>query len=124
MPNILIVDDEPLISAMLEDWLVELGFDVVGPAHCVDDALALIAEHAASLDGAILDVTLRDGTSYPVADELRQRGVPFAFATGHAHGKQPPRFGDALTLFKPFVFEDIQATVAQILGSSRSSRDA
>ena len=33
MAKILIVDDEPLITAMLEDWLSEMGHDVVGPAH-------------------------------------------------------------------------------------------
>ena len=31
MARILIVDDEPLITAMLEDWLSELGDSVVGP---------------------------------------------------------------------------------------------
>ena len=33
MARILIVYDEPLITAMLEDWLSELGYVAVGPAH-------------------------------------------------------------------------------------------
>ena len=41
MAKILIVDDEPLITAMLEDWLSELGHDVVGPAHNLAKALEL-----------------------------------------------------------------------------------
>ena len=120
MPRILVVDDETLISALLEDWLVELGCEVVGPADCVETALALIAEHAASLNGAILDVTLGDKDSYPVADELRQRGIPFAFSTGHGPGGLPPRFGDAITLFKPFLFDDMKAAVARMLGPRAS----
>ena len=31
--RILIVDDEPLISLLLEDWLGELGHEVADPAH-------------------------------------------------------------------------------------------
>ena len=33
MARILVVDDEPLISAMTKDWLLELGHAVVGPAY-------------------------------------------------------------------------------------------
>ena len=40
--RILIVDDEPMISMLLEDWVEELGHEVVGPARDVASALALI----------------------------------------------------------------------------------
>jgi CheY-like chemotaxis protein len=80
MPRILLVDDEALIAAMLHEWVVELGFDVAGPTACVESALALIVKEAKTLSGAILDVTLGQGDSYPIADELHRLGIPFAFA--------------------------------------------
>ena len=55
MAKILIVDDEPLITAMLEDWLSELGHDVVGPAHNLAKALELAKSE---IDAAIVDVSL------------------------------------------------------------------
>ena len=81
MPRILVVDDEPLISMLVENWLGELGCKVVGPARTVADGLALTD---GQLDGAILDVNLTGGTCYPLANALRLRGVPLAFATGDA----------------------------------------
>jgi CheY-like chemotaxis protein len=38
VPRILVVDDERLISMLVEDWLGELGCEVVGPAGAVADA--------------------------------------------------------------------------------------
>ena len=95
MARILVVDDEPLISAMTEDWLSELGHVVVGPAHNLAAALKL-AEM--DLDAAIVDVALGKDKSYPLADALSARGVPFALTTGYGpDGIEPevPRPFDA-----------------------------
>ena len=73
------VDDEVLITLMIEDWLTELGHTVVGPASCVASALQLSDQ----AECALLDLTIRGGSCYPVAEALAQRGIPFAFATGH-----------------------------------------
>ena len=108
--RILIVDDEPLIAALLEDWLLELGYQVAGPACSVADALAILA--GGGIDGAILDVTLGRETSYPVAEELRRLAVPFVFATGHSADHLEPEFQDAVTLAKPFDFADVQRALA------------
>ena len=56
MPRILVVDDEPLVSMLVEDWLRELGCEVVGPARSVQQGLDFVG--TAPLDGAILDVNL------------------------------------------------------------------
>ena len=53
--KILTVDDEPLITAMLEDWLVRTGHDVVGLAHNLAKALELAESET---DAAIVDVSL------------------------------------------------------------------
>jgi DNA-binding response OmpR family regulator len=112
MPRILVLDDEPLISMMLEEWLTELGYETLGPANSVRSALDFIAN--AALDAAILDVSLGDEQCYSVADALRGRGIPFALATGHgAHGVDI-RFKDALVLSKPFDFEEVRDVMAKL----------
>jgi len=42
MPRVLVVDDEPLIAMMVEDWLSELQYETVGPVGSAPEALALI----------------------------------------------------------------------------------
>jgi hypothetical protein len=64
MARILIVDHEPLITAMLEDWLSELGDIVVGPADSLASALELADS---DIDAAIVDVSLGKDNSYPVS---------------------------------------------------------
>ena len=80
-PRVLVVEDEPLIAMLVQEWLEELNCSVVGPAASVTGALELIA--GVELHGAVLDVSLGKEKSFPIADELRKRGVPFAFATGY-----------------------------------------
>ncbi len=67
MAKLLIVDDEPLITAMTEDWLSELGHLVVGPAHNLATAMELAAS---DIDAAIVDVSLGKDNSCPLVDAL------------------------------------------------------
>jgi CheY-like chemotaxis protein len=118
MARILIVEDEPLIAMMAGEWLEELGHVVVGPAHDLKSALEL-AE--GDLDGAILDVTLGRESSYPAADRLRERGVPFAFSTGHGPEGLDRERQAVLQLQKPFEFERFRTVVEALLGSAPRS---
>jgi hypothetical protein len=49
----------------------------------------------------VLDVNLQGEMVYPVADALRERGVPFVFATGYDHLHIPANFGDIAICEKP-----------------------
>ena len=100
----------------MEDWLTELGCETVGPANSVRAALTLIDTTAP--DAAILDVSLRNENSYPVADALRGRAIPFAFATGYGASSIDVRFKDALILSKPFDFEAVKRVVTALLEKS------
>ena len=100
MAKILIVDDEPLITAMLEDWLSELGHDVVGPAHNLAKALELAESE---IDAAIVDVSLGKDNAYPLVEALVARGLPLALATGHGQDGIDPRYRTQSTLRKPFI---------------------
>jgi CheY-like chemotaxis protein len=113
MPRILVVDDEPLIAMMVEDWLGELQCETVGPAGSAQEALALI--QGRELDGAILDVSLGNHDSFAVAAALRERAVPFAFATGHGRDRIEERFKDVPTLLKPYNFDSVRKVLATML---------
>jgi CheY-like chemotaxis protein len=125
MARILIVDDEPLITAMLEDWLSELGDVPVGPAHNLARALELAES---DIDAAIVDVSLGEGNSYPLLETLIARGLPFALATGHGQEGIEPGYREHATLTKPFEFatfrqalDQLKAAEGRIGGDARNS---
>ena len=111
--RILVVEDEPLVAMLLEDMLGDLGFDVIGPALRLDAALGLV--DAGPLDAAILDVNLGRGRSYPVAEKLAARGVPFLFATGYGSAGAD-WCGAVPVLRKPFEQKALGAALANLLG--------
>jgi DNA-binding response OmpR family regulator len=91
----------------------------VGPARTVADGLALAD---GQLDGAILDVNLAGGTCYLLANALRSRGVPLAFATGDGGLDEGEGFEDPILLPKPFDFENVKETLEALLEQSRKVR--
>ncbi len=110
--NILIVEDEPLIAMMLEDFLDSLGHCVVGTCEAVEDALALVER--GGFDVAIIDVQLKDGRNvWPVADRLADIGKPFILATG-GHVEPPPeRHSSVPVLSKPYTIDAIEPALAE-----------
>ena len=112
--SILIVEDEPLIAMMLEDFLESLGHRVVATCDSIDDALGW-AENG-GFDVAIIDVQLKDGKSvWPVADKLAKAGTPFIVATG-GHVEPPPAaHADAPVLSKPYTIDSIEPAIEQAL---------
>lgn len=105
--RILIVEDEPLIAMMLEDFLDMLGRQVAGTADCVAAALELI--EAGGIDAAILDVNLAGGeTSWPIADALAAAGVPFVVATGGSGDTISAAHQHCPILAKPFTMDAVE----------------
>jgi DNA-binding response OmpR family regulator len=110
--SVLIIEDEPLISMMMEDFVDMLGYSVAGAVDCVTDALGQV--EAGGFDMAILDVHLRDGVCWPVADALAARNIPFLIATG-GHVEPPPAaHANAPQLAKPFTLDGVTAALAAI----------
>ena len=109
--RILIVEDEPLIAMMLEDFIEMVGKAVAGTADNVASALAVIGEGI--VDAAILDLNLRGGEkSTPVAAALSERGIPFVFATGGSDDSVDPAYRDRPCLQKPFTMESVERVIA------------
>jgi CheY-like chemotaxis protein len=110
--SILIVEDEPLIAMMLEDFLDSLGHRIAGTCESVADALAIVER--GDFDIAIIDVQLKNGEKvWPVADRLADTGKPFILATG-GHVEPPPeRHADAPVLAKPYTIDAIEPALAE-----------
>ena len=81
--TVLIVDDEPFIAMALAEAIEDLGGQVAGPYVSVSEALAGLATNG-SVDGAILDLNLGDGTIGPVLDVIATRGIPAVIQTGYS----------------------------------------
>jgi DNA-binding NtrC family response regulator len=108
--RILVVEDEAMISMLLEDMVLDCGGELVGPVARFDDALALA--HKAEFGVAVLDLNLNGTLSYPIAEVIRERGIPVIFATGYGADGVLDRFRDCPTLQKPFSQQDFAEAVA------------
>ncbi len=98
--RILVVEDEMLVAGMLQRMLGELGYAVIGPASAVNEAMEIIG--GGGIDAAILDINLDGEMSYPVADELTSRGIPFVFSTGYGGEDLRDGYEGIPLLKKPF----------------------
>jgi CheY-like chemotaxis protein len=114
MARILIVDDEPLITATMEEWLSELGHFVIGPAHNLAKALELAES---DVDAAIVDVSLGKDDSYPLVDALIARGLPFALATGYGRDGVAPQYREQPTLGKSFGFAAFRGAIDHLIAA-------
>jgi DNA-binding NtrC family response regulator len=98
--TILIVDDEAIIALDLAMMVEDRGAVVMGPAGSVRQAEELVEREA--VDGAILDVDLRDHDVFPLADRLAAQRTPFVFHTGRSdRATLRARYGDVPIVDKP-----------------------
>ena len=103
--TILIVEDEPLIAMMLEDFLLSLGHQVRATCDSVSEALK--AAQAADFDLAILDVNLKGESVWPVAAALRERAIPFILASGGHVDPPPAEFAGVPMIDKPYTIDRV-----------------
>lgn len=109
MAKILIVEDEMLVAMFIEDTVLDLGHQVVGPAMRLETALDIAASE--DIDFAILDINLAGKQSFPVADRLCERGIPFMFASGYGAAGLTAPYQEAPVLQKPFAPEQIESAL-------------
>ena len=96
--HVLIVEDDELVA----DHLAALVRDQLGcvpiVAGTTGSAMALVAER---VDFSFLDIKVSDGLTFPLAQHLRERGVPFVFVSASDPGRVPPELATAPFLRKP-----------------------
>ncbi len=111
--RVLVVEDEMTIALLVEEMLIGLGHEVAGLALRLSQATKLAQN--AQIDFAVLDVNLDGGPSFPVAQILESRGVPFVFATGYGSaGVDACYRGRGIVIKKPFDAKDLKAAIDRV----------
>lgn len=111
--RVLIVEDEALVAMLIEDVLIDLGHSIAGVGGRLAEAMRL-AENA-EIDLAILDLNLNGERTYPIAQALRARGVPFVFATGYGAAGVDEQWRHVPILQKPFEPHQLDAAIRAAL---------
>jgi CheY-like chemotaxis protein len=117
--RVLVVEDEMMVSMLIEDMLGDLGCKVIGPASRLDEAMELA--NAVELDCAVLDVNLGGQPIFPLADLLRERGAPFAFATGYGDAGLRDVDKGSPVLQKPFREGDLARVLGELVAAVGSA---
>lgn len=110
----LVVEDEAIIAMMIEDMIGDLGHEVAARAGDIGEAAAMARTLA--IDFAVLDVNLDGQTTFPVAEILTERGIPFVFATGYGAAALTWKWRNTPTLQKPFRASDLAKVMASTAG--------
>lgn len=100
--RVLVIEDDYWVAQLLVELLANAGAEVLGPFGWIDEALAFIADHTDSFDSAVLDINLHGAKSYPIADALIAKQIPFVFTTGYGSAGIDPPYGEHLRCAKPF----------------------
>lgn len=121
-PRIMLVEDDWLVAMDLADQLAEAGYEIVGPAPCIDRARALLETEL--VDAALLDIALDASSSYPAAEALMRSGIPFAFVTAQTARELRPDFQKHLLISKPVPRAVLVETVRDLLVGGLSAAPA
>ena len=118
---VLVAEDEMALAMLVEDILDDAGYRVLKAAR-VPAAVQLATD--ATIDAAILDINLGGTMVFPVAARLRQRGIPFLFASGYGKDGIPAEYAGYPVLQKPYLPPRLQAMLAQVLAVGPPGQDA
>jgi CheY-like chemotaxis protein len=116
--SILVVEDEPIFATETACAIVAAGGSVVGPAYSLAEAFAMT--EGAELDGALLDLNLRNEKVFSLADKLADRGVPIVFVTGEIWPVIPERHAGCRVVGKPITDTKVVAAIGSAIEEERS----
>lgn len=114
--RVLVVEDTLLVSIEVQAALTRLGCLIAGAPARLPDALSALDD--GPIDAVLLDLNINGEPSYPVAEALMQRGIPFVFMTGYQAESLEPEFQAFPCLTKPFGTDDLRRALASLLGSA------
>lgn len=121
--EILVVDDQPEVRAIVREMLERAGW-VVRAADTSASALEILAERGESIGLALVDIILRESDGLSLARELRRMRPKLAIVMLSGRLNEESRWivheNGHHFLPKPFSFAELRDTVATILGDPGS----
>jgi DNA-binding response OmpR family regulator len=120
--RVLVIEDEFLIAAMVEDLLADFECDCVGPIANLEEGVA--AARTEIVDVAIINLMIQGKPAYAVTEALAERNIPFCFASGVRPTDLPERWRDRPFLTKPYVIADVRAFLVTVLPSLPGEKPA
>lgn len=115
--RILVAEDELIVAFDLCDTVAEAGFEVEGPHSGISSAMLAFQKEKPDL--AILDISLDDGSVFPLARKLEEEDIPIIFHSGrHTRQEVEDHFPKAVTLLKPCPPADVLSAVSKVLAAA------
>lgn len=115
--RILILEENADVADLLAGMISSFGCEVLGPVEQVEDAMELIS--GVAVDAAILDVSIKGEISFVLADELRRKGTPYAFASGNKTPASIERYAPAPIITKPYARAYIFEVLRELICKAR-----
>jgi len=116
--RIMVVEDEFLVSMMIETILEDEACKIIGPYTNITDALSAVRQ--VKTDCAFLDVNLHDEKIYPVAEILAHRGIPFVLLTGYGESAVPENRPGWHVCTKPFTPDQLITSLKTAIATASS----
>ncbi|MDA8708841.1 hypothetical protein N9M10_05640 [Hellea sp.] len=103
-----VIDDEIFIALDIENHLVDLGFDIIGPASKLDEGFDIINESSEKPDIAVMDINIGGDLVWPLARKLHDEGTKVIFISANCNHKElDTEFKDCPVVDKPASYENI-----------------
>jgi CheY-like chemotaxis protein len=118
LPQMLLVEDEPVIRMVAAEMLALLGYGVLEAASG-GEALAIAGDPKCRIDALMIDLGLPDQPGETVARLIcdDRPGLPVIVTTGSDAATAAPRLdgcGVVAFLEKPYYFKDLEAVAATL----------
>ena len=78
----LVVEDEAFFGFYVADSIQDSEGTVIGPFASTAEGIAALDGSGGRIDAASLDIRLREGVCFQIADRLAAAGTPFIFVSG------------------------------------------
>lgn len=105
---VLVCEDEMFVAMMLEDRLKDAGYRVLMAPRV---AKGVELAETETIDIGLLDINMAGEDSFPVAEKLRSRHIPFLFSSGYGDEGLPEAWRGEKVLQKPY---DTKAVIAAL----------
>ncbi|MFV2054196.1 response regulator [Aliiroseovarius sp. YM-037] len=111
--RVLIVEDEAVIALDVEAELKAHGWQIVGVVHSSERALDILKTE--KIDAAVLDINLKNDTSYSFADICSTMDIAVVFLSGDDGRSRPQSLMDVPLVTKPLDYAELHAALATVV---------